>query len=262
MQYDILGQSNLNVSRICLGTMTYGHQNTEADAHAQLDYATAHGVNFIDTAEIYPVPAKKETQGLTEKYIGSWLRQRGRRDEVIIASKVAGPGNWVSFLRPYEVRLNKKNIVSALEQSLQRLNTDYIDLYQLHWPDRNCNYFGKLGYEHDADDVSVPITETLTVLQKLITAGKIRYVGVSNETAWGTLEYIRLSRDTDLPPIISIQNPYNILNRSFEIGLAEVAIRENVPLLAYSPLAFGVLSGKYLDGARPANARLTLYKGL
>lgn len=261
MQYSHLGHSQLRVSRICLGTMTFGHQNSEREAHAQLDYALERGVNFIDTAEIYPVPTSKKTQGLTEQHIGSWLRARGVREKVIIASKVAGPGDWVAFLRPYEMRLDRKNIAAALEKSLQRLGTDYIDLYQLHWPDRNCNYFGKLGYEHDADDVSVPILATLEALQEQVKAGKIREIGVSNETAWGTLQYLRLAERHNLPRIVSIQNPYNLLNRSFEINLAEVAIREDVPLLSYSPLAFGVLSGKYLHGARPAGARLTLYKG-
>ncbi len=261
MEYTLLGSSQLRVSRICLGTMTFGHQNSEREAHAQLDYALERGVNFIDTAEIYPVPLNKKTQGLTEQYIGTWLRARGVREKVIVASKVAGPGDWVACMRPYEVRLNKKNIVAALEQSLQRLGTDYIDLYQLHWPDRNCNYFGKLGYEHDEDDVSVPLAETLSVLQEQIEAGKIRAVGVSNETAWGTMQCVRLAEKENLPRIVAIQNPYNLLNRSFEINLAEVAIRADVPLLSYSPLAFGVLSGKYLDGARPRGARLTLYKG-
>lgn len=261
MEYTRLGRSELRVSRLCLGTMTFGHQNSELEAHAQLDYALARGVNFIDTAEIYPVPLSEKTQGLTERYIGSWLRARGGRDKVIVASKVAGPGDWVSCLRPYEVCLDRRNIVVALEQSLRRLGTDYIDLYQLHWPDRNCNYFGKLGYEHDEDDVSVPLAETLGVLQEQIEAGKIRAVGLSNETAWGTMQCVRLAERENLPRPVAIQNPYNLLNRSFEIGLAEIAHREDVPLLSYSPLAFGVLSGKYLNGARPKGARLTLYEG-
>lgn len=261
MQYVVLGNEQLRVARICLGTMTFGHQNSEAEAHAQLDLALERGVNFIDTAEIYPVPADKKTQGLTEQYIGSWLKARGVRDKVIVASKVAGPGEWVAYLRPYEVRLNKKNIVAALEASLQRLGTDYIDLYQLHWPDRNCNFFGKLGYEHDADDVSVPLAETLAVLQEQVKTGKVRVVGLSNETPWGVMQCVQLAEKEGLPRIVSIQNPYSLLNRSFEVGLAEVAIRAHVPLLSYSPLAFGVLSGKYLGGARPKGARLTLYKG-
>ena len=261
MDYTQLGCSQLRVARICLGTMTYGHQNNEHEAHAQLDYALERGINFIDTAEIYPVPLNKQTQGLTEQYIGTWLRARGVREKVIIASKVAGPGEWVACLRPYEVRLNKKNIVAALEQSLQRLGTDYIDLYQLHWPDRNCNYFGQLAYQHDEQDVSVPLAETLAVLQEQLEAGKIRAVGISNETAWGTMQCVQLAEKQSLPRIASIQNPYNLLNRSFDINLAEVALREDVPLLSYSPLAFGVLSGKYLGGVKPKGARLTLYKG-
>ena len=262
MDYRTLGNSSLRVSSICLGTMTYGHQNSEQDAHSQLDYALEHGVNFIDTAEMYPVPAKKETQGLTEAYIGSWLKKcPAKRSEVIIASKVAGRGDWVSFLRPYPVCLNRRNIISALDNSLKRLGTDYLDLYQLHWADRPCNYFGQLGYQHIDDKESVPIEETLTVLNELVDAGKIRYIGVSNETAWGTMHYLRLADKQNLPRIVSIQNPYNLLNRSFDINLAEIAIRESVPLLAYSPLAFGVLSGKYLQGKKPANARLTLFSG-
>jgi aryl-alcohol dehydrogenase-like predicted oxidoreductase len=248
------------VSQMCLGTMTFGEQNSEVESHAQLDCAVAAGVNFIDTAEIYPVPPRAETQGLTERYVGTWLRSRGGRDRLVLASKVAGPGAWVSYLRDGNPRLDRRNITAALDASLARLQTDYLDLYQLHWPDRDTNYFGKLGYESTADDHSVPLLESLEVLADLVRAGKVRHIGVSNETPWGLMTLLRLAEHHGLPRPVSIQNPYNLLNRSFEIGLAEVALRERCGLLAYSPLAFGVLSGKYLNGVRPAGARLTLFQ--
>ncbi len=259
MEYRPLGRSGLNVSALCLGTMTFGEQNSETDAHAQLDRAVAAGINFIDTAEMYPVPPRAETQGLTERYIGSWLARRGRRDDLIIATKVAGPADWLGYLRDGNPRLDRANIEAALESSLQRLGTDYIDIYQLHWPDRETNYFGKLGYRHAAVEQSVPIEETLEVLADLVAQGKIRYLGVSNETPWGLMRYLQLSQSLDLPRVVSIQNPYSLLNRSFEVGLAEIAHREQCGLLAYSPMAFGVLSGKYLERRRPANARITLF---
>ncbi len=260
MQKRRLGRTDLTVSALCLGTMTFGQQNTEAEAHAQLDRALEAGINFIDTAEMYPVPPKGETQGRTEEYIGSWLAARGCRDRVILATKVAGPGSWLSYLRGGKTRLDRPNIEAAIEWSLRRLRTDYIDLYQLHWPDRKTNYFGKLGYRHSPEDGSVPLLESLHVLGDLVTAGKVRHVGISNETPWGTMRLLRLAEEHGLPRPVSIQNPYNLLNRTFEIGLAEIAMREQCGLLAYSPLAMGVLSGKYLDGARPPDARLTLFK--
>lgn len=260
MQYRRLGTTDLQVSALCLGTMTFGEQNTEAEAHAQLDRALEAGINFIDTAEMYPVPPGAETQGLTEAYIGSWLTRRGGRDRLILASKVAGPGDWLSYLRGGKARLDRANIEAALDGSLKRLGTDYLDLYQLHWPDRPTNFFGRLGYEHPAEDHSVPIAETLAVMGDLVRAGKVRHIGVSNETPWGVMRYLQLAEHQALPRIQSIQNPYNLLNRTFEIGLAEIAHREACGLLAYSPLAFGVLSGKYLGGARPAGARLTLFQ--
>ena len=252
-----LGRTDLNVSEICLGTMTFGEQNSEAEAHEQLDYATSQGVNFIDTAEMYPVPPRAETQGSTEAYVGSWLARRGRRDDLIIATKVTGPGqmDWIRN----GPRLDSAQIAAAIDTSLQRLQTDYIDLYQVHWPERSTNYFGKLGYTASAHS-GVPIDETLTALDKAVQAGKIRHIGVSNETPWGVAEYLRLSDSQGLPRLQSIQNPFNLLNRSFEVGLAEFAHREQVGLLAYSPLAFGTLSGKYLNNALPARARLTLYE--
>jgi aryl-alcohol dehydrogenase-like predicted oxidoreductase len=259
MQYRPLGRTDLSVSTLCLGTMTFGEQNTATDAAAQLNRAVAAGVNFIDTAEMYPVPPTAETMGRTEAYVGRWLAERGGRDKLIIATKVAGPGDWLPYIRGGTNRLDRPNIEQALEDSLRRLGTDYIDLYQLHWPDRQTNFFGKLGYEHPAQDTSVPLLETLQVLGDLVQAGKVRHVGISNETPWGTMRFLELADRYGLPRMVSIQNPYSLLNRTFEIGLAEVAIREQCGLLAYSPLAFGALSGKYLDGQRPPRGRLTLF---
>lgn len=260
MEFRRLGRTDIRVSAVCLGTMTYGEQNSQAEAHAQLDRALACGINFIDTAEMYPVPPKAETYGHTEEYIGSWLKRRGRRDDVIIASKVAGPARDLDYLRAGKARLDRRNIAAALEASLRRLHSDYIDLYQLHWPDRRTNTFGKLGYQHDPDDDPVPIEETLQVLGELVRAGKVRHVGLSNETPWGAMRFLHCADSRQLPRPVSIQNPYSLLNRSFEIGLAEIAHREDLGLLAYSPLGFGVLSGKYLGGAQPPGARLTLFE--
>ncbi len=257
MQTRPLGRTGLEVSRLCLGTMTFGEQNTEAEAHEQLDRAVAFGVNFIDTAEMYPVPPRAETQGRTEAYVGSWLKARGARDDVIIATKVAGPG--LDHLRGGS-RLTRAQIHQAIDDSLARLQTDYVDLYQLHWPDRRANFFGRLGYEHDEEEDAVALEESLSALQELVQAGKVRAVGLSNETPWGVMHALRLAERQGLPRVASVQNPYSLLNRSFEVGLAEIAHREDVGLLAYSPLAFGKLSGKYLDGARPEGARLTLFE--
>ena len=254
-----LGQSDIDVSLICLGTMTWGEQNTEQEAFQQLDMAIDHGVNFIDAAEMYPVPPRAETQGLTEQYLGNWLAKRGCRSDLVIASKVAGPGNGLSYLRSGP-RLTRDHIRQACEQSLRRLQTDYIDLYQVHWPDRSTNFFGQLSYAHDPDEQSTPIEETLAALDELVREGKVRHIGLSNETPWGSMEYFRLSREKGWPRPVSIQNPYNLLNRSYEVGMAEVSHREQAGLLAYSPLAFGMLTGKYLDGQRPAKGRLTLYE--
>ncbi|MDO6441126.1 NADP(H)-dependent aldo-keto reductase [Marinobacter sp. 2_MG-2023] len=259
MQTRKLGSTDIDVSLICLGTMTWGEQNTEQEAFEQLDYATSEGVNFIDAAEMYPVPPRAETQGLTETYLGNWLAQRGRRDDLVIASKVAGPGNGLSYLRNGP-RLTRNHIIEACDASLKRLQTDYIDLYQVHWPDRNTNFFGKLGYEHDPKEKFTPIEETLSALGELVDAGKVRHIGLSNETPWGIMEYLRLATELGLPRIASIQNPYNLLNRSFEVGTAEIAHRERTGLLAYSPLAFGMLSGKYMGGKWPEKARLTLFE--
>lgn len=261
MDYRTLGRSDLKVSHIALGTMTWGEQNTAAEAAAQLDRAVAAGINFIDTAEMYPVPPRPETQGLTEDYLGQWLRRSGKRDQLVIASKVVGRGErnpGVMHIRQGP-RLSREHIHQAIDDTLRRLGTDHVDLYQLHWPERDTNFFGALGYQHRDDD-GIALAETLHALGELVTAGKVRYIGLSNETPWGVLECLRLAREENLPRIISIQNPYNLLNRTFEVGLAEIALREQVDLLAYSPLAFGVLSGKYLQEAKPEGARLTLFE--
>ena len=260
MEYNKLGQTDIEVSRICLGTMTWGEQNTEKEAHEQLDYAIESGINFIDVAEMYPVPPREETYGLTESYIGNWLSKRKDRDKIILASKVAAKAEWLPYIRGGQIKLDKKNIVQALEDSLRRLKTDYIDLYQMHWPDRDTNFFGKLAYYHAPEKDGIPIAETLAVLDRLVKQGKIRAIGISNETPWGCAEYLRISREKELPRIVSIQNPYNLLNRTFEIGISEFSHREQVGLLAYSPLAFGALSGKYLNNQKPEGARLTLFE--
>jgi aryl-alcohol dehydrogenase-like predicted oxidoreductase len=259
MEYRLLGRTGIRVSSVCLGTMTFGEQNTEAEAHAQLSYALDHGVNFVDTAEMYPVPPGGATQGRTEAYIGTWLKATGARDKIVLASKVAGPSRGMTHIRGGDTALNRTNIRAALEMSLERLRTDYVDLYQLHWPDRRTNAFGQLGYRHDPQDRPVPIEETLEALAELVTEGKIRAIGLSNETPWGVAQFLALAETKGLPRVASIQNPYNFLNRTYEIGLAEFSHREDCGLLAYSPLAMGVLSGKYLNGAQPAGARLTLF---
>jgi aryl-alcohol dehydrogenase-like predicted oxidoreductase len=260
MEYRRLGRTDIEVSLLCLGTMTWGEQNTEAEAFEQLDYAIDAGINFIDTAELYPVAPMEETQGKTETCLGNWLSKRKDRDKLIIASKVCASADWIPYLRNGESKLDRKNIEAALNASLKRLQTDYLDLYQLHWPERDTNYFGKLDYYHAPEKDGVPIEETLGVLNDLVQKGKIRQIGISNETAWGTCEYLRVSTQENFPRIVSIQNPYNLLNRSFEIGLSEFTHREDVSFLAYSPLAFGVLSGKYLNGAKPEGARITLFE--
>ena len=258
MHYHTIPNTHLEVSKICLGTMTFGEQNTEKDAHSQLDLALERGVNFIDTAEMYPVPPKAETQGLTERYIGNWLKKTGRRDKVILATKVAGPRS-LPYIRP-DMALDRRNIHDAVETSLERLHTDYIDLYQLHWPQRETNCFGQLNYTYKDDHTGVTLNDSLDALAELVRAGKVRYIGLSNETPWGVMSFLKLAEKHDLPRVVTIQNPYNLLNRSFEVGLSEISHQEGVELLAYSPLAFGALSGKYLQGARPAGARCTLFE--
>jgi aryl-alcohol dehydrogenase-like predicted oxidoreductase len=262
--YRPLGRTGLQVSAIALGTMTWGEQNTEAEAHAQLDAAVAAGINLVDTAEMYPVPPRPETQGRTEQYIGSWLKARGAsaRDRIVLASKAAGPSHTAQ--RPSHVRggathYTRANLQQAVDESLQRLQTDRIDLYQLHWPDRRTNIFGQRGYHHDPEDQPVPIEETLDALAGMVQAGKIRHFGVSNESPWGVSRFLQLAEQRGQPRIASIQNAYSLLNRTFEEGLAEFAHREGVGLLAYSPLAFGLLSGKYIAGQRPEGARLSRF---
>jgi aryl-alcohol dehydrogenase-like predicted oxidoreductase len=260
MQYRKLGHTDIDVSVICLGTMTWGEQNTQAEAFEQMDYSLAHGVNFFDTAELYAIPPKAETYGRTEEIIGHWLRQTGNRDKIILASKIAGPGpGWVDHIRKGHTRFDRKHLQAALEDSLRRLQTDCIDLYQLHWPERDTNYFGKLGFSPGMQDDFTPVAETLAALDELVRAGKIRHIGLSNETPWGIMRFLQIAEQQGLPRVVSVQNPYSLLNRTYEVGAAEVSWREHCGLLAYSPLGFGVLSGKYLDGARPAGSRLALF---
>ena len=262
MKYNQLGNSDLFVSEICLGTMTYGQQNSIAEAHQQLDYAIAQGINFIDTAEMYPVPPQAPTQGKTEQYIGEWLAQphiKNQRDKLIIATKIIGTGRNYKWIRNDAIAaLSRKNVLQAVDDSLQRLQTDYIDLYQIHWPDRNVPMFGEVEFDPQQEREMVSLHEQLETLAGLIKAGKVRYIGLSNETAWGVCEFSHLAKIHNLPQIISIQNAYSLLNRTFEINLAEACYRENVGLLAYSPLAFGRLSGKYL-ASPPPNSRMMLF---
>ena len=253
MNYRKLGNTDLEVSTICLGTMTWGEQNTQEEGFEQMDYALDQGVNFWDTAELYAVPPKAETFGNTETIIGNWFKKNKKRDKVILATKVAGPSR--KYLRNGENSFVGKNLDQAINDSLKRLKTDYIDLYQLHWPERNVNNFGKLGYTHKENSWN-EFEDILDNLKKYIDSGKIRYVGLSNETPWGVMKYLKLSKDKNLPRMMSIQNPYSLLNRSYEVGLAEISIREKIGCLAYSPLASGYLSGKYRNGNFPKGSRM------
>ena len=256
MNYKKLGNTDLDVSTICLGTMTWGEQNSQKEGFEQMDYALDKGINFFDTAELYSVPPKKETFGHTETIIGNWFKKTNKRDKIILASKVSGPMR--EYVRGGGNQYGEKNITVALEESLKRLKTDYIDLYQLHWPERNTNMFGRLGYEHKDDDKWNKFEDVLKNLKKFIDQGKVRHVGLSNETAWGAQKYLEISKDHNLPRMMSIQNPYNLLNRTYEVGLAEVSVREQIGLLAYSPLASGYLSGKYRNNQMPKNSRVAL----
>lgn len=258
MEYRQLGDSDLCVSALSLGTMTFGEQNSESDAHAQLDLAVSRGVNLIDTAEMYPVAPRAETQGRTEAYIGSWLK-RQQRDKLIVASKIAGPSRGFGWIRNGP-RINREHIHAAIEGSLRRLQTDYLDLYQIHWPDRYVPMFGATSYDAALEHDTTPIAEQLEALGELVKAGKVRYLGLSNETPWGVSEFVRCAGELGLPGIVSIQNAYHLMNRTFESGLAEVCRHANVGLLAYSPLAFGHLTGKYLNDPA-AHGRITLFPG-
>jgi len=257
MKLNKLGESELRVSEICLGTMTWGEQNSERDAHLQLDFALDHGINFIDTAEMYPVPPGARTYARTESYLGSWLATQ-KRDRLVLASKVAGPGrrDWV---RGGRTELTRENVTEAVNASLARLRTEYLDLYQIHWPGRNVPMFGETRFDPSKETPGVPILAQIETMTHLIEAGKIRHYGLSNETTWGVCEFTRQARAHGLPSPVTIQNAYSLVNRLFEGELAEASFRDKVPLLAYSPLAMGMLTGKYAGGARPPRARLALY---
>ncbi|MEP6261113.1 MAG: NADP(H)-dependent aldo-keto reductase [Gillisia sp.] len=257
MKYTILPNTDIRVSKLCLGTMTWGQQNTEAEGHLQLDLAIEKGVNFIDTAEMYPIPSRKETQGNTEKILGTWLEKTGKRKDLILASKIAGPGRAMAHIRP-NLGFSKEAITEALELSLKRLKTDYLDLYQLHWPERNSNFFGKRGYSHENDEEwQDNFREVLFHLDEVIKSGKVRHIGLSNESPYGVMRCLEEARK-GAPKIITVQNPYSLINRKDEIGLTEIYHRENIGMLPYSPLGMGTLTGKYLNKT-PENGRLTLF---
>lgn len=258
MKYTTLPNTDIKISKICLGTMTFGQQNTEADGHNQMDYAIEKGINFFDTAEMYSVPARQETYGSTEKIIGTWFKKSGKRADVVLASKIAGPNPNFTYMRNKN-DFSAVSITHALEHSLQRLQTDYIDVYQLHWPERKTNYFGQRGFKVQEDVWEDNIYAVLETLDGLIKQGKINHIGLSNETPWGIMRFLEESKYHNLPRIKTIQNPYSLLNRTFEMGSSEICIRENLGLLAYSPMAFGVLSGKFLSGESHPNARINLF---
>jgi len=258
MKYTTLTNTDIKISKICLGTMTFGQQNSEADGHAQMDYAVENGVNFFDTAEMYSVPARQETFGSTEKILGTWFKKTGKREAIVLASKIAGPNPNFGYMRE-KVDFSPESIKFALDQSLTRLQTDYIDLYQLHWPERKTNFFGQRGFKVQHDDWEDNIQNVLQTLDGFIKEGKIKHIGLSNETPWGIMRFLEESKYQNLPRIKTVQNPYSLLNRTFETGSSEVCMRENVGLLAYSPMAFGVLSGKFLSGESHPNARIELF---
>ena len=258
MKYTTLPNTDIKISKICLGTMTFGQQNTEAEGHAQMDYALENGVNFFDTAEMYSVPGRKETYGSTEKIIGTWFKKTGKREEIVLASKIAGPNPGLSYIRE-NMDFSPESIALSIDKSLTRLQTDYIDLYQLHWPERKANFFGQRGFKVQNDAWEDNIQSVLETLDCFIKEGKIKHIGLSNETPWGIMRFLEESKYQNLPRIKTIQNPYSLLNRLFETGSAEICIRENVGLLAYSPMAFGVLSGKFLSGESHPNSRIKLF---
>ena len=258
MKYTTLPNTAIKISKICLGTMTWGNQNTEAEGHEQMDYALTQGVNFFDVAELYPVPANAETYGETERIIGAWFKKTGNRDKIVLASKIAGAGDYTAHVR--KDGFSKRAIEEAIEGSLKRLQTDYIDLYQLHWPERGVNCFGVRDYPYKtATKEAENHLEILETLQDFIKQGKIKHIGLSNETPWGTMKYLQTAEQHKLPRMVTIQNSYSLIHRSYEYGMSEVSMRENIGLLAYSPLAQGVLSGKYLDGKLPEGARGTIF---
>ena len=257
MNYKKLGNTEIKVSTICLGTMTWGEQNNIQEGFEQMDYALEQGINFFDTAELYAIPPKKETYGKTEEIIGSWLKEKNNRSKIILATKISGPG--LSWIRGGGNQYDEKNLNEAVNQSLKRLKTDYIDLYQLHWPERKSNFFGRLGYQHKDENEWNRFEDILNSLDKIIKSGKVRYIGLSNETAWGLSKFLEISKLKKLPRMMSVQNPYSLLNRTYEVGLAEVSVREKSGLLAYSPLAFGYLSGKYRNGELPKKSRMKLF---
>ncbi|PIF61192.1 aldo/keto reductase [Flavobacterium sp. 11] len=258
MKYTTLPNTDIKVSKICLGTMTFGQQNTEADGHAQMDYVLENGVNFFDTAEMYSVPARQETYGSTEKILGTWFKKTGKREEIVLASKIAGPSPNFGYMRE-KLDFSPASIKFALDNSLKRLQTDYIDVYQLHWPERKTNCFGQRGFKVQDDAWEDNIHNVLETLDGFIKEGKIKHIGLSNENPWGIMRFLEESKYNNLPRVKTIQNPYSLLNRLFENGSAEVCLRENVGLLAYSPMAFGVLSGKFLTGEAHPNARIKLF---
>ena len=258
MKYTTLPNTDVKVSKICLGTMTFGQQNSEAEGHAQMDYALEEGVNFFDTAEMYSIPSREETYGSTERIIGTWFKKTGKREEVVLASKIAGPNPNFGYMRE-QLDFSPASLKYALDNSLQRLQTDYIDVYQLHWPERKTNYFGQRGFNVQDDEWDDNIHNVLETLDGFVKEGKINHIGLSNETPWGIMRFLEENKYHNLPRVKTVQNPYSLLNRLFEVGSSEVCIRENVGLLAYSPLAFGVLSGKFLTSESHPNARLSLF---
>ena len=258
MKYTSIPTTDIKVSKICLGTMTFGDQNSEVEGHAQMDYALANGVNFFDTAEMYSVPGRQETYGSTERIIGTWFKKTGNRDQVVLATKIAGPNPAFAYMRD-KVDFSPASIQYALDQSLKRLQTDYVDIYQLHWPERKANFFGQRGFKKQDDAWEDNIHEVLTALDSFVKQRKIKHIGLSNETPWGLMRFLEEHKYHNLPKIKTVQNPYSLLNRSFEVGNAEVCLRENIGLLAYSPMAFGLLSGKFLNGQQHPTSRLALF---
>jgi aryl-alcohol dehydrogenase-like predicted oxidoreductase len=261
MKHTTLPNTDIKISKICLGTMTFGQQNTEAEGHAQMDYALEKGVNFFDTAEMYSVPGRKETYGSTEKIIGNWFKKTGKREEIVLASKIAGPSPGMPYIRE-NMDFSPASIALSIEKSLTRLQTDYIDLYQLHWPERKANFFGQRGFKVQDDAWEDNIQLVLATLGDFIKQGKISHIGLSNETPWGLMRFLEESKYNNLPKIKTVQNPYSLLSRLFEVGSSEICMRENVGLLAYSPLGFGILSGKFLKGESHPNSRISLFPQL